>query len=345
MELLIIYAVLAIGVSFLCSMLEASLLSMSNSYVQTLVDRGSRVGRELQGMKANIDRPLSAILTMNTIAHTVGAAGVGAQAANVWGNKAVAIASAVMTLLILVVSEIIPKTLGAVHATRLAGMTAMTTRGMIYLCYPLIVTLETANRLIGYKRHEQRLSRAELIATIRLGEKGGILREREYRIVSNLLALEQTKLLDVRTPRTVVFALPELTTVQEVLAEHPQLRFARIPVYGESVDEVTGYVARFDIYDHYAKGLADVSLKDLKKPLPAMPEIVSVANGLEHMLQNRLHIMLVVDEYGGTEGIVTLEDLLETLLGEEIVDETDPAVDMQAVAKAKRDGETDTGES
>jgi len=335
MTLLISYGLLAVGVSFLCSMLEAALLSLQVSYVKVLEEKGSRVGRVLLEMKTDISRPLAAILTLNTIAHTVGATGVGAQAAVVFGSRAVGIASAVMTLLILVVSEIIPKTLGAVHAKRLAGLTAYATRAMIFLCWPIIVALEWVNRLLGARREAQRMSRAELAATLRLGQQGGALRKREYRVVANLLALSEVKLSGILTPRTVLFALPEERTVAEVRAAHAPFRFARIPVYRETPDTVTGYVARFDIGLAATEGEGERTLGSLARPIRAFPEQASVADTLESMLEKREHIALVVDEYGGTAGIVTLEDLLEELLGQEIVDETDAAVDMQAMAKGE----------
>jgi CBS domain containing-hemolysin-like protein len=336
MTLLLAYATLAIGVSFLCSLLEASLLSLPQSHVEALVERRSAVGRQLQRMKANIDRPLAAILTLNTIAHTVGAAGVGAQAAVVFGDTAVGIASALMTLAILVLSEIIPKTLGVVHAKRLAGVTVVTTRAMIYLCLPLIVGLERLNRLIGYQRHQERINRSEILATIRLGREGGSLGPREYRVVSNLLALTQVKVADVLTPRTVVFSLPQEITAQQANAEHRPLRFARIPIYDGAVENIVGYVPRFEIYQALAGGRGETPLKELSKPMCVVPELASLADTLETMLQGGHHIALVVDEHGGMEGVVALEDLLETLLGEEIVDETDVAVDMRAVARQRR---------
>ncbi|MFQ5592475.1 MAG: CNNM domain-containing protein, partial [Phycisphaerae bacterium] len=197
MALLVTFGLLAVAVSFLCSLLEACLLSLPRSYVEVLRERGTRAGAILSEMRSSIDRPLAAILTLNTIAHTVGAVGVGAQAAVVFGNKAVGVASAIMTLLVLVVSEIIPKTLGAVHAKSLALPAAMTIRLMIIVCLPLIVLLEWVNRVIAYQRHEERLSRAELLATIRLGQASGAIGRREYQIASNLIALSTIRLREV----------------------------------------------------------------------------------------------------------------------------------------------------
>lgn len=335
MALLISYGVLAIGVSFLCSLLEACLLSVSRSYVESMVERGVRTGEMLRRMKENIDRPLAAILTLNTIAHTVGAAGVGAQAAVVFGSAAVGIASALMTLLILVLSEIIPKTLGAVHAEALAPAAAITIRGMIVLCLPLIVPLEWVNRLIGYQRGKQELSRAELAATIRMGYDSGAMREREYHIASNLIELAEVPLQKVLTPRTVVFALPDDLTVHETLEQHHPLHFARIPIYTEEPEKISRYVTRFDLYRARSEEALNQPLKALGKAIPVFPELASAGVVLEEMIKTHQHIALVVDEYGGMAGIVTLEDLLETLLGTEIVDETDRVVNMQELARRR----------
>lgn len=333
MTLLFIYASLAIGVSFLCSMLEASLLSLSPSFVKAMAEGGSRVGRRLQAMKSNIDRPLAAILTLNTVAHTVGAAGVGAQAAIVWGSAAVGIASAVMTLLILILSEIIPKTIGAVLAKRLASFTAITTQLMIFLCFPLIILLEWMHRLMKLRRQAAEMSRAELVATLGLGHESGALEAHESRIMTNLIALQHLTVADIFTPRTVVFTLQADRTAQDVLNAHKMLHFARIPVVESDFDTVIGYATRYDLHKAYTTGRGNITVRELIKPLEAVPEQASVSDALQHMLRKRMHIALVVDEYGGAEGIVTLEDALESLLGVEIVDESDPVTDMQQLAK------------
>jgi len=333
MTLLFVYGALAIGVSFMCSMLEASLLSLPRSHVEALAARRSSVGIRLKQMKEAIDRPLAAILTLNTVAHTVGAAGVGAQAAIVVGDRAVGVASAIMTLLILVVSEIIPKTLGAVHAKSLAGVTAVATRAMIVVCMPIIVILEQVSRLIGYKREKEKVGRSEIFATIQLGRMAGALGSRESRIVSNLLAATDVNLSDVLTPRTVVFMLPKEMKVRQVVTERQPIRFARIPVYEASPENVTGYVSRFDLYAAQSADRGEETLDALAREIIILPEMASVADALEQMLPQGHHIALVVDEFGGMAGIVSLEDLLEPVLGEEIVDETDPATDMRELAK------------
>ncbi|GJM26133.1 MAG: hypothetical protein DHS20C16_25480 [Phycisphaerae bacterium] len=311
------------------------MLSLPRSHVELMVEKGSRAGEVLREMKKNIDRPLAAILTMNTVAHTVGAIGVGAQAAVVFGNKAVGAASAIMTILVLVVSEIIPKTLGAVHSKSLSGSAAMMIRVMIIICLPLIIPLEWINRAIASKQREESLSRAEILATLRMGESSGAIKEREYRIASNLIALSAIHLSDVLTPRTVVFSLPEDMTVNEAIAQHAPIRFARIPIFAADSEQVTGYVPRFAIRAAHRNDEGEKHLKEIAKPIPIFPEMATVADALETLIEKRQHIILAVDEFGGLSGIVTMEDLLETLLGQEIVDETDVATDMRELARQR----------
>ncbi len=335
MTLLLILGFGTVAVSFLCSLLEACLLSLPRSHVELLVEKGTRAGEVLREMKKNIDRPLAAILTMNTVAHTVGAIGVGAQAAVVFGNKAVGVTSAIMTILVLVVSEIIPKTLGAVHARALSAPAAMMIRIMIILCFPLIIMLEWVNRAIASKQREERLSRAEILTTLRMGESSGAIQNREFRIASNLIALSTIQLSDVLTPRTVVFSLSEDMTVAEVIAEHDPIRFARIPVFAADSEQVTGYVPRFAIRTAHLNNEGHKRLKEIAKPIQVFPALAKVADALETLIEKRQHIILVIDEFGGMAGIVTMEDLLETLLGQEIVDETDVATDMRELARQR----------
>ncbi|MFW6061398.1 MAG: CNNM domain-containing protein [Planctomycetota bacterium] len=331
--LMILYGLLALAVSFLCSLLEAALLSIPGSHIAMLVQDGSRTGQQLEKMKAKVDRPLAAILTLNTVAHTVGAAGVGAQSAVAFGEAWVGVTSAVITLLILVLSEIIPKTLGAVHAKGLAGFTAVAIRIMMFVTYPLVVVLEWLGRVIGRRRQREALSRGELIAAIRMGRQAGALDAREYEVAHNLMSLGLVKLHEILTPRTVVYALPETYKVAEALEDPGVLRHARIPVYRETLDNVTGYVVRSDLHQALRRGQGDRTMTDCAHPIRAIPEQASVADALETMLGERELILLVVDEYGGFEGIVTLEDAVEALLGREIVDETDPTQSLRTLAR------------
>jgi CBS domain containing-hemolysin-like protein len=335
MNLLVLYAALAIGVSFLCSLLEAALLSVPHSHLEMMRLSGSRIGKMLARMKADIDRPLAGILTLNTVAHTAGAAGVGAQAALVFGQAWVGVAGAVMTLLILVLSEIVPKTLGAVYCRRLAAFTVLSIRAIMVLTFPVLVLVEALHRTLRPHTTPGAMSRAELRAALRLGHRRGALEDEEYTVLDNLLALRQVRVKEIMTPRTVIFALPADQTVQEAGELHEALRFTRMPVCGENLDETIGYVTRTEIFQTAKRGEGQQRLRALAKKLQPIPELASAADALNLCLQKREHILLVVDEYGGTAGIVTLEDIVETLLGEEIVDETDPVTDMQDLARRR----------
>ena len=336
MTLLILYGLLALVVSFICSMLEACLLSLPRSFVESLVAKGSPAGRMLRDMKNNIDRPLAAILTLNTISHTVGAAGVGAQAAKLFGSTAVGIAGAIMTVLILVLSEIIPKTLGAVHVKKLAAPAAYVLRWMIAILLPVIIPLEWLNRLISGTPHGVHLNRAELLATLRLGHDSGALEQREFQITENLLRLRSIPVGQILTPRTVVFWLPAKLPVRDAREQNHPVWFARIPIYAESVEQPVGYVPRFAIHAAHSAGQDETRMEELARPLRALPEFANASEVLDSFIRDKLHLAVVVDEYGGVVGIVTLEDLLETLLGEEIIDETDTATDMQELARQRR---------
>lgn len=334
-QLLIFYALLALGVSFLCSIAEAVLLSVTPSFVAFLEQENKTAGRLMARLKRNIDRPLAAILSLNTIAHTAGAAGVGAEAARVFGSKSVGIVSAVLTLLILVLSEIIPKTIGSVYWRKLAPLTACGVHVLTVALFPLVILSEQITRLIAPEGKAKSFSREEFGALATLGAEEGHLAKKEYRILGNLLRFRSYKVHEVMTPRTVVFALKETTTVGEVFRKYTNIPFSRIPLYGETLDDAGGFVLKNDIMLQKAEGRTDTPLHELKRPLKAIPETASLFNAFEFLLDNREHIALVVDEYGGLEGIVSLEDLVETLFGLEIVDEADVTVDMRELAKAR----------
>jgi len=329
--LLVLYLLLALGVSFLCSLTESGLLSLSHARVAALSKAGRASGRVLERMKENIERPLAAILTLNTVAHTIGAAGVGAEAYVIFGSEWVAVTSVVLTVLILVFSEIIPKTLGVVYAGQLAPFTAYTITGMIYLSYPLVVVFQALSRMLG-RRHEQKLTRDEFALIAELGQTEGALQEKEYRVIRNLLRLRKVRVRDVMTPRTVIFMLQKDQTVQQVLDQHRPLRFARVPIYGEGPDDIAGLVLRHALAIALQEGRGANTLAELAGPIHAVPENARLDLVLDEFVRRREHLFLAVDEHGGTAGIVTLEDAIETLLGTEIVDETDPVVDMRELA-------------
>ena len=335
MTMLVLYATLALGVSFLCSLLEASLLSLPRSQVESMVAEGSRVGRAMKKLKDNIDRPLAAILTLNTVAHTVGAAGVGAEATHLFGEAWIGVVSGLMTLAILIFSEIIPKSIGARNARALAGATSWIANAMITLCYPIILGLEQINKRFGLEKHGDHIDRMEVLATIRLGHQGGELAVREHRTMMNLMTMSKIKVSEVLTPRTVIFALPAATTVNEAIQNNQPLQFARIPIYEASIDDAQRYITRYDLMQALSAGKGDEPLRVFSRALPAIPEQASVSDLLDFLLNKHEHMTLVVDEHGGVEGLATLEDAFETLLGEEIIDETDPAPDMRILARRR----------
>lgn len=333
MGLLLVYVALALGVSFLCSVMEAVLLSVTPSYVAALEREGDAIGERLHNMKENIDRPLSAILSLNTIAHTVGATGAGAQGAVVFGEAYAGVIAAVLTLLILVVSEIIPKTLGAVYWRTLTPAIVRILVPTIILMWPLVKLSQGLTYLLSQDEDEAAFSREEFTAMAELGEEEGVFEEKESRILRNLFRFNSLRVKDVMTPRTVVFDLPENKTIGEVVDEHDEFRFSRIPVYDDNPDDVTGYVLKDEMLLHAAQEEHDVSLEEISREILVVRESLPLPDLLERLLDRLEHIALVVDEYGGVAGVVTMEDVVETLLGLEIVDEADSVEDMQALAR------------
>ncbi len=333
MSLLVTYVLLALCFSFFCSIAEAVLLSVTPPYIASLEKKKPATGRLLRRLKDEVNRPLAAILTLNTIAHTVGAAGAGAQAAAVFGNQYVGLASAILTLMILIFSEIIPKSLGAHYWRQLAPVMGRLLRYLVILLYPFVVLSELLTRGMTYPPG-QRFSREEFAAMADLGAREGQLEAKESRILKNLFRFRSSILKNIMTPRTVVFALQEETSIETFLQNHRQTPFSRIPIYGRDRDDITGFVLKSDILLAQAQGRTDARLKDFQREISAVASTMTLSEVFEYLLDRREHIVLVVDEYGGMEGIVTLEDVVETLLGLEIVDEADETVDMQALARA-----------
>ena len=332
---LFIYLAVALGFSFFCSIAEAVLLSVTTAYVKLLEQQQRPSATVLQKLKADIDSPLAAILSLNTIAHTVGAAGVGAQAAKVFGSQYLGVTSAVLTLLILVFSEIIPKTLGAAYWRKLAPSTAYALKYLIVALYPLVWMSKLLTRRIKVHPTLEGFSRDEFAAMASLGEKEGQLSEQEADIMKNLLSLSEARVEDAMTPRTVIFSLPQDNTVELFFNKHDGQRFTRIPVYADSPDNITGFVLRGDLLLASARGNASSTLENYSRPLLAVPDKISLLAGFELLLEYRTQMMYVVDEYGDLQGLITLEDILETLMGKEFVDESGQAEDMQKLAKSR----------
>jgi len=333
LSLLVFYVLLAVCVSFTCSVMEATLLSVSSSYIKSLKNRGKRSGELLWQYKKDVDRPLAAILTLNTIANTLGATGAGAQAEKVFGSKWLGLFAVLLTLSILIFSEIIPKTLGARYWRKIAPATAYILRFIIFILNPFIILARyITSKLSPQTTTNPRMFREEITAMTEIGEDLGALSDWEEKVIHNILKLDRIKVRDILTPRTVMFTFSRDMTVGEALEKKTVLPFSRIPIYEESPDKIIGMVLRHDILESAANDQSEQELVQLLRPLHPVPASLSVAKAIEQFIERREHIFLAIDEYGGTEGIVTLEDTMEALLGTEIVDEKDMVIDMRQLA-------------
>lgn len=332
---LIFYITLALSVSFLCSVLEAILLSTSHSHIELQLEAGKRSGKLMQKHKADVERPIAAILTLNTVAHTVGAAGAGAEAVAIFGEAWFGVISAILTILILVFSEVIPKTIGATYWKQLNAFAAYTIEVLIWGLFPAVWILEKTTKVLKSDEEEPTVSRKEIEVMARIGANEGTLVEREERILRNLFHLNKVQVEDIMTPRTVVLAFQQDKTIKEILDTHTTLPYSRIPIYGENIDDVTGFVLRHSLYQTYAMGEPDKALTELKREISVVPETNSVASVFDSFIEKQQHILLVIDEYGGTAGIFTLEDAIETLLGIEITDESDLVTDLRKMAEQR----------
>ena len=332
--MLIFYLSLSIGVSFLCSMFEAVILSISPAYTATLRKSGTKASMLLDDLKSNIDDSLSAILTLNTVAHTIGAAGVGAEVLKLFGDKYVALGSVILTILILVLSEIIPKTIGATYNRQLSTFAAYGIQLFIYLTYPFVKVFKVLAKIIGSDGagHGGIVTREELVHNAEMGQQSGKLTDDELAVIKNLLKLKSLTANSVMTPRTVVFSLDESLTVNQLFSENEKLNFTRIPVYNGDRDYVTGLVNRYDLVEALAKGGGDKTLAEFKTDVRTISDKMSLGEVFETFKSTNEHLFLVNDEHGGFDGVITLEDVVETLLGFEITDEFDNIEDMRVYA-------------
>ncbi|MBZ9619541.1 CNNM domain-containing protein [Psychroflexus lacisalsi] len=333
MFLLFAYLFLALFVSFLCSIMESVLLSTNRSFLIVKKENGHSWANSFMTYKEEIDKPLSAILSLNTVAHTIGAAGVGAQAVKVFGEAYFGIVSAVLTLLILVVTEIIPKTLGARYWKRLSKISYEILRVMIFLTYPLVMMSSVITKMLSSNKNEKSTSREEIAALASIGNKEGLFTDKENKIIQNILRLKNIMVKEIMTPRVVVITEDEDTTLQEFLKNQKYTKFSRLPVYSISEDNITGCVFRQELLEKLAEGEHKLQLKDLKREISAVSGTMPLFTLWEKLLENREHIAIIIDEYGGMDGVVTMEDIIETILGLEIVDEKDSVTDMQKYAK------------
>jgi CBS domain containing-hemolysin-like protein len=340
--LLLTYFLIAVGVSFLCSILEAVLLSITQPYVEVVKNKNKTSGLRLEKQKENMDQSIGAILTLNTFAHTLGAAGVGAEAVKIFGDEYMFYISAILTILILIFSEIIPKTIGAYYWKPLAVTSSRIIQVLVFITLPLLLLMNKITMLIAKKENnDSSITKEELEATVNMGEEAGILKQKDSLIIENILALNQIRIKDIYTPRKVMFAV-EKQELEDALSKKSfenidttKLKeYSRIPIYDEHVDEIIGMVLSKELFYEYIHNEKQ-DLKNIIKPVYKINENIPVSKLIDLFIAKKEHMFVVVDQYDQTEGIVTLEDAIETLLGMEIVDELDRNIDMRELAKQK----------
>ncbi|PMH46218.1 hemolysin [Vibrio sp. 10N.286.49.B3] len=331
MLLLTFYIFIAVGISFICSVLEAVLLSLSPSYLAQLRQQNHPSAKQLSHLKADIDRPLASILTLNTIAHTIGAATAGAQATVVFGSKWLGLFSAILTLLILIFSEIVPKTIGATYWRQLAPLSAVTLRWMVWALTPFVWFSKQITKRLSHG-HQPPKMRDELSAMAMLAKESGEFAEGESKILSNLLNIRGVPVTQIMTPRPVVFRVEATMSIDTFLDLHQETPFSRPLIYSEQKDNIVGFVHRLELFKLQQSGFGDKQLGAVMRPIHVLLNNLPLTKAFDQMLAHRLQLSIVVDEYGMIQGIVTLEDMFEYLLGEEIVDEADKTTDMQALA-------------
>ncbi len=334
MTLLIIYFTLAVGVSFLCSMLESILLSLNLSHINVVKKSNPNVGISLEKLKKELNISLASILILNTIANTLGAAGVGAQASKLFGNEYMFYVSAILTLVILFVSEIIPKTIGAMYYKELAPIASYVINFFIFITYPLIVVSLFITKKIAKDENANIITREELLESTLISENEGVIDEKESDYIENILSLNKSKVYEILTPRSVIFALEKETQIKDIIDRPGIRKFSRVPLFDGTIDNIIGVVLSKQIFEKAIES-QDEKLESLMQPIFSINENIPVSYTLDLFIKRKEHIFLVTDSYGQTEGIVTLEDCIETLLGVEIMDELDTTEDMQKLAKDK----------
>lgn len=333
MGTLFLYLLLALSVSFLCSILESVLMSTPLSHITMKEEEGSAIAKKFKKYKQETDRPLAAILSLNTIAHTIGAAGVGKQAAIVLESIPFGVISAIITLLILVFSEIIPKIIGTTYWKQLMQFTTRAISILIIIMYPFVLLIQQITKWLTPQEIESTVSREEVSAIANVGEEEGVIEESENKIIQNIIKLDNIKAFDVMTPRVVAAIAPESMNLKSFYDNDEYLHFSRIPVYADSKEFITGYVLRSDALEELTEDHFDMQLGNLKRDILYFNEDQSISAIWESLLKNKAQIALIIDEYGCFQGILTLEDIIETILGLEIIDENDEVSDLQQFAR------------
>lgn len=344
MGLLVAFFIGSIFFSYLCSILEAVLLSITPAYVGIQVQEKAKIAADLTRFKEDIDRPLAAILTLNTISHTVGAIGVGSQATVIFGSNELeifglslitweALIAGGMTLSILIFSEVIPKTIGANNWEALTPFAVRTIKIMLIFLAPFVWLSQFITRNLKKDKDKPVLSRTDFAVMTDLGKESGALEEKEQKIIQNLLRFNGVLVKDIMTPRIVVVSANEKSTVREFHDENETLPFSRIPIYRDSGDHITGYALKDELLLNLVEDKDNIALSDIRRPIIIVHSSLPIPDLLDMLIAKKEHMALVVDEFGGMEGIVTMEDIIETLLGLDIVDESDNADNMQALAR------------
>ncbi|MEC8931602.1 MAG: hemolysin family protein [Candidatus Latescibacterota bacterium] len=333
---LVVAVAAAIGISSLCSLFEAVLYAVPVAHVENLAQSGRRAGRVLRDLRQNIDRPIAAILTLNTIAHTVGATVAGASAERVLGHQWLPAFSVLFTLAVLVISEILPKTAGVAYSRVLSAPIALPLQALVQLFSPFIWLSEGLTRLVSRDHQQVGVSAEDLHVLAQLGQRTGSLQEDEAKAIANVLTLRDRPVQDIMTPRTVVFSLNVVTRVGEIREQEDIYYHSRIPVFDQDADDVVGMVHRRDLMAAMARQQFDATMESMMGPIDFVAGTMGIDRLLHRFLHHRTHLSMVIDEFGSLAGLVTLEDTLEALLGYEIVDEYDPAVDMRELAHDRR---------
>ena len=335
MSALIFYLFLALFVSFICSLTESVLLSTPQSFLITIRNKEKWANTFLK-FKSHIDKPLSAILSLNTVAHTIGAAGVGAEATRLFGDASLGIVSVILTILILVITEIIPKTMGARYWKSLAKLTLNIINVMLFITYPLVIFSTMITNLISQNKKENITSREEIAALAEIGADQGVFSENENKIIQNILNLKKIKVTQIMTPRVVVTSIEENLKLKDFKRDKKYLNFSRIPTYSKENEKITGYIFLQDILEKLSEQKNNnILIKEFKRQVLTIPSSMTLYSLWDKMLKQKENISIVVDEYGGLAGIVSMEDIIETLIGLEITDENDTIIDMQKFAKKR----------